>query len=157
MIGIEERAHEVEKAESRLEDIRRLEELWAASSEPSSVARPRRRRSLARVLTLGWLVFLATLFVLPPPPDPTVTTPLWADLLAAGMFLSLFATLSGLASPRLGYAASTLAAVCGTALAIGCFKTGHHSGFWPSYELAGFALLVGGSIAWFVRAGRRQR
>ena len=156
MKATEERIREIGREKSRLEEIRRLEELWAVSPAPAPVGLPRRRTRFAPLIIPCWIVFLAVLFVLPPPPESGTTTPLWADLLAVGMLLSLFATLSGFASPRSGYAASAFAATFGMALAVGCFATGHHPGFWPVYELVGFAVLAGVSGAGFVRASRRD-
>ena len=140
-------------------ELLELEQLWAASPRSESRLRPLLGRvspHLGKVLALGWLTFLASLYF-EPAPNPGAVTPTWADFLIAGLFLSLgTAGLTGsLRSVRVGFAAATAAGVFGLALAIGCMTTDHHPGSWWAYELGATSLLLGLSTLGLRRTLRR--
>jgi hypothetical protein len=154
-----ERSSETAVDDSLLE-IRRLEELWAASTDADRSS-PLRRLAGAAYRYLGfalvglWLVFLVSVFFMPAP-NPNAATPAWADLLIAGFFLTLVvAAVTGmLRSGRGAYAASTLAGALGVALAVGCKTTAHHPGGWWAYELGATAVLLGLSALGLRRSNR---
>ena len=139
-------------------EIRELEELLAAS--PAPVRRVLRLRGLVahhlgKLVALLWVVFLVSV-AFQPAPDPEAVTPLWADLVVAGFFLSLgTAGLTGwLRSARGGFAASTVAGLFGVTIAVGCLATDHHPGSWWAYELGATALLLGVSVLCLRRSSR---
>ena len=156
MIATDERASVTLGPPSRRsEEIRLLEDLWAA---PATAVQEGRRIELPRwwlAVALGgaWIVFLATLFALAPAADPTVATPAWMEQATGAMFTVLLLTSFGFASRALGYGASGFAALLGTSLGVGCFTIGH-GGFWPIFQVAGFVALVGLSGFGLVRARR---
>jgi hypothetical protein len=144
------------------EEIARLEELWDASPDECEagagiVARfaGLLSRRLGTLLALGWVAFLVTAFV-QPTVNPEATTPLWADLVAAGFMFSLVgAGITGLLrSSRMGFAAATVAGAFGIALAIGCKATAHHLGAWWLYELGATAALTALAAVGLARSRR---
>jgi hypothetical protein len=153
-----------QRVEQDAEEIRRLEELWAAAPALAEDAAPgllrrvaaRLSSRLGTLLALGWVAFMVTAYV-QPTVNPEAVTPLWADLIAAGFFFSLVAAaITGLLhSPRAGFTAAAAAGAFGVALAIGCKATEHHLGAWWLYELGATALLTGAAVFGIVRrAGR---
>jgi len=132
------------------DEIRALEELWAAPPEAGEIGPGVGRRvvswlegHLGMLIAAGWLAFLASTYF-QPVPDPESTTPFWSDVVIAGLLLALgVAGITGLLrSRRLGLAAATIAGGFGIALAIGCRATEHHLGAWWLYELGATAALT---------------
>ena len=152
-------ARQVEAPSRRLEEIRELEAIWSVSSRTTAIEAPptllgllgRFRVSIA--FAAVWIAFLTVLLALAPAADP-LTAPEWVKhaggLLATALMLVPF----GVVHRSIGYGASTVAAGCGIALAVSCFGAGH-TGFWPSYQLAGFALLGVAGGAMLARTVRR--
>ena len=159
MFDTEERtARHVEAPSRRLEEIRELEAIWSVSERETAVeVRPTflgvlhsYRVSLA--FAAVWVGFLAVLLALAPATDP-LATPEWARNAAGLLVTALMLAPLGIINRALGYGASTVAAGCGMALAVSCFGAGH-TGFWPSYQLAGFGLLALAGGAMLVRTAR---
>ena len=142
------------------EQIRELEELWAAPAAPERVP-PRRRLTMPRVegwhLIAGWLGFFAMLLVFAPMPAENMATPLWGELLiAANLIALLAAAFLGVAFGRLGFGTATVAGCLGMAVAVACTTTGHHSGNWWLAELGFTAALTGVAAAGFGQRLRRK-
>jgi hypothetical protein len=148
----------------RLEEIRELEELWAApaATERPLPAGPRRLNlSLPWIhgwyLAAGWLGFFAMVLVAEPAPSPDMHTPLWADLLVGANLVALFgAALLGPLFGRVGFGAAGVAGGVGIAIAIACTATGHHAGNWWLAELGVTAALTGLAAAGFAQRLRGQ-
>jgi hypothetical protein len=141
---------------SRAAEIRELEELWRASPDTEAPVRSRIGEGLFRrlgwLLAAGWIAFFVSVSF-QPAPNPEAVTPLWADLVIAGLFLALgTAALTGLVrSPRIGFAAATVAGLLGMAIAVGCKTTEHHGGSWWLYELGATTALMALSAAGLTR------
>lgn len=153
MIGTEGRTVVGNEPRSRRSDeIRLLEQMWATPSPGSEQARfsTHPRTWLFPVaLAVGWLAFLTVLFATAPPSDGAAT-PVWAEQVAGFMFLALLAAPLGFLYKFAGFGASGVAALCGTALGVGCFAGGH-TGAWPMFQVAGFVAL---GVASAVGVGR---
>ena len=70
------------------------------------------------------------------------------------MMTALLVSPVALVYRALGYGALSVAAECGAALAVSCYTAGH-TGFWPGFQLAGFAVLAIGAAAVAARSVRR--
>jgi membrane associated rhomboid family serine protease len=155
------------------EEIRRLEELWAAPSAPDHdhrrsarvlVAQATRKlvdRALAHLgwtLAAVWLVFVGSLLAAAPASQESYTPPLWVDAVVTAFWLTLaVAALAGMARlARAGYAASLAASGACLGLAIACTVTDHHTGGWWAYELGG-ALALGALSALGLRRAWSSR
>jgi hypothetical protein len=150
---------ETSRSADTAEEIRRLEELWAAPSAPDHdrgrsagvlVAQATRKPVDGALAHLGWtlagvwLVFVGSLLAAAPASQESYTPPLWVDVVVTAFWLALVAAaLAGIARlARTGYAASLAAAGACLGLAIACTVTDHHTGGWWAYELGG-ALALG--------------
>jgi hypothetical protein len=141
----------------RAQEIRELEELWAAS--PAAVAEPapaavkvapsyRLPQVPGWMVATGWLVFLICAFVFEPASNPNAAEPLWVQYAILGLFGSLVtAAFTGIGAPRSGFAAATVAGACGMALSYACAATGHHLGPWWLVELGATGALTALSAA----------
>jgi hypothetical protein len=132
----------------RLEEIRELEELWAAPAAPEPTRRSTRTRTVPRIpgtlIAGGWIAFFAMVLVVEPAPSADVHTPLWGDLLVGANLVALFAAaLVGPLFGRFGFAAAGIAGCLGMAIAIACTATGHHAGNWWLAEFGVTAALTG--------------
>jgi hypothetical protein len=132
-----------------------LEELWTVSipagEEPERLGRrllAAGSRRLGWLIALGWFAFLASA-AFQPAADPQAVTPVWAELVIAGLFLSLgTAAIVGLTrSPRVGIAAAGVAGLFGMAISVGCKTTSHHAGGWWLYELGATVTLTALAVA----------
>jgi hypothetical protein len=146
----------------RVDEIRELEELWAApeAPEPAAAVRASRTRGLPQVpgglMAAGWVVFVVGVMLFEPAPDPHAATPLWGHLLVAGWALVLLAAAAaGPALPRLGFAAATVAGALGMVISVACRTTGHHTSSWWLVELGMTAALTALAVAGL--AGRLRR
>ena len=145
----------------RLEEIRELEELWSIPEPQTAVpVRSGPTRFLARyrvglLFAAAWIGFMTVLFAVAPAADPQAA-PGWVTNVSGIMLTALLFTPLALINRSLGYGASALAGGCGVALAVSCFGAGH-TGFWPSYQLGGFALLAAASGVVVARSLRRAR
>jgi peptidoglycan/LPS O-acetylase OafA/YrhL len=159
---------DVPVVEDRTDELQRLELLWEAPAAKPVPERSRRihavaehaRRRLGWLLALTWVAYLAAVILLAPPSqEPIESAPLWVQYLVAGLWLALpLAAIGGLAgSSRLGFAASLAASGMAVALSIACTTTGHHSGSWWLYELAGSVSVGALSVAGLERNRRAAR
>lgn len=131
-------------APSDADELRALEELWAAPA----ARRPRLRsarpvRALNGALLVAWSVALVVVIGFAPAGNPEASTPLWANLTLTAWWIGLLA--AGILgwSRRVGaaLACSFAAAGCGVALGYACRATEHHVGSWWLVETAAFAAL----------------
>ncbi|HEX2044303.1 MAG TPA: hypothetical protein VHF23_01610 [Gaiellaceae bacterium] len=139
------------------DELRELEELWAAPAVPEPGARATERRLLPTVpggaLAVGWTIFFVGVLLFEPASSDSVHTPLWGDLLVGGFVLTLMAAaLLGSPFARFGFAAATVGGVLGMAVAVACRATGHHLGAWWLLELGAAAALTA-----LAATGLRQR
>jgi hypothetical protein len=146
----------------RVDEIRELEELWAAPATPEPDVGPRRARTLALphvpggLVAAGWVAFMVGVLLFEPAPDPHAATPLWGQLVVAGWALALLAAAAtGPLGPRLGFAVATGAGVLGVVISVACRTTGHHPGSWWLVELGATAALT--ALAAVGLAGRLRR
>ena len=146
----------------RVDEIRELEELWAAPAapEPAPPLRAHGTRALplvpAHYLVYGWIAFVVGVMLFEPAPDPHAATPLWGNLVVAGWALALLAAAAtGPALPRLGFAAATVAGGLGIVISVACRTTGHHPSSWWLVELGATAALT--ALAVVGLAGRLRR
>jgi hypothetical protein len=136
----------------RTNDLRALEELWAAPAYGEAGARPRRLPLVPGVLVAGgWLTFFAVAIAFQPAPEPGMTWPAWVTAVSvAQIMLLLGAAAVGPAFAKLGFAGAALAGPLGIALAVNCRAAEHHLGNWWLVELgAAIALtaLAAGGLA----------
>ncbi len=157
---IEERAPE--KEETRSNDVD-LEAIWTAPYPAPARPQPARAASdttgpwwLGRAITIGWVVFLGSVFFAPAP-QPGQVTPVWADFLIAGMFFGLgTAGILGMTKGgRAAYGAAFCAGILGMGLAVGCMSTAHHPGGWWAWELVATSALTVLAAAGLRRSRRR--
>jgi hypothetical protein len=139
------------------DELRELEELWAAPAAPEPGVRAAERRALPAVpgvaLAAGWTAFFLGVLLFEPAPTADMHTPLWGDVLVGGFLLVLVAAaLLGPSFVRFGFAAATAGGVLGMAVAVACRVTGHHLGTWWLLELGAAAALTGLAVV-----GLRQR
>lgn len=141
----------------RTDDLRALEELWAA---PALGEPPVQRRRLPLVpgglLVAGWLAFFFVLLPYEPQPEPGMSNPAWGTALIVSLFVVLFA--AGAVGPLLSRAGFALAGSAGLLLAViavACRATTHHMGSWWLAELAAAVVLTGLAAAGLVQRLRR--
>ncbi|HXV58251.1 MAG TPA: hypothetical protein VD704_10325 [Gaiellaceae bacterium] len=146
----------------RTDDIRALEELWAAPAavEPEPVPRPR-RPALPQVpgtlLAGAWIAFFLVVFSLQPDPEPGMTYPAWVVGFSYGIFgLLLAAAAFGPLFSRLGFALAGAAGPLLIALAVNCRASEHHLGNWWLAELGAALALTGLAAAGLAQRLRRQ-
>jgi hypothetical protein len=138
------------------EQIRELEELWAAPAVAPPVvvalAPDRRRRMRLPALPLvpgaplaaGWLVFFSSALLFEPPPEPGMTWAPWMMAISVAQIVLLLAAAGlGPMSGALGFCAAAIAGPLGIALAVSCRATEHHLGNWWLVELGATAALTG--------------
>ena len=91
-----------------------------------------------------------------PAPTPGSVTPLWADLLVAGFFLSLGTAgiLGVMRGGRVAFGVASIAGLLGLSLAVSCMATDHHPVGWWAWELAATGVLTVLALAGFRRSGR---
>lgn len=146
----------------RVDEIRALEELWAApaAGEPRPAAA--RRRSFPSVpgkfVAVGWVAFFTLALLLEPAAEPGVSIPAWAAaVFLAQLVLLLGGGWIGAVSDRVGFAAATLAGPLGMAIAVECRAAAHHLGNWWLAELGATAALTGLAAVGLVQRLRRGR
>lgn len=134
---------------TRVDEIRALEELWAApaAGEPAPAARGR-RWSLPLVpgslVAAGWVAFFTLVLLFEPAAEPGAVIPGWAvAVFLVEIALLLAAAGIGPASAQAGFAAAGLAGPLGMLLAVECRAASHHLGNWWLAELGATAALTG--------------
>ena len=132
----------------RVDEIRALEELWAAPAFGEAPPTRARRRGLPTVpgqlVAVGWVAFFTLALLFEPAAEPGVSIPSWAVavflleialLLAAAGIGPLFA--------QAGFAAAALAGPLGMLVGVEGRAAAHHVGSWWIAELGATAALTG--------------
>jgi hypothetical protein len=140
----------------RVDEIEALEELWAAPAVEPRPA-PERRRALPHVpgavLAGAWLAFWFVMVPFEPEPAAGMANPLWGDIVAWSLLVSLLAAAAiGPVLAKAGFALAGIGGLLLVVIAVGCRLTTHHMGNWWLAELAAATVLT--SLA---AVGLRQR
>ena len=139
----------------RTDELRGLEELWAAPAFGETASR-RLPLVPGALLVAGWLAFFFVMLPFEPAPEPGMSNPMWGDALVVSMLLVLLA--AGAVGPALSKAGFALAGIGGLLLvviAIACRATTHHMGNWWVAELAVAAVLTALAAAGLAQRLRR--
>jgi hypothetical protein len=141
----------------RTDELRGLEELWAAPAFGEARAQPRRLPLVPGALVAaGWLTFFVVALAFQPAPEPGMTWPAWVTAVSiVQITLLLGAAAMGPLVARLGFAAAALAGPLGIALAVYCRAAEHHLGNWWLAELGASIALTGLAAAGLVQRLRR--
>jgi hypothetical protein len=148
----------------RVDEIRALEELWAAPAAPESGLRPARQWvSWARVypagvyLFWGWIAYLVAVSAFQPEPEPGMVWPAWMVAASVATYMLLLgAGALAVSLPALGYGVAAVTGGLGMALAVGCRAAEHHLGNWWLAELGATAALTGLAVVGLVQRLRRE-
>jgi uncharacterized membrane protein AbrB (regulator of aidB expression) len=129
----------------RTDELRELEELWAA---PALGEQPVRQARLPRVsgalLAGGWLTFYAVSIAFAPDPEPGMTWPVWATTVSLVLLFALVAAAAvGPLVSKVGFGLAALAGPLGILLAVNCRASEHHMGNWWLAELGAAVALTG--------------
>jgi hypothetical protein len=129
----------------RTNDLRALEELWAAPAYGEAKARPRRLPLVPGALVAGgWLTFFAVAIAFQPAPEPGMTWPAWVTAVSVvEILLLLGAAAVGPVFAKVGFAGAALAGPLGILLAVNCRAAEHHLGNWWLVELGAAIALTG--------------
>ena len=145
-----------------VDEIRALEELWAAPAAAEPRVRTAREWSLpivpGRLVAVGWVAFFTLALLFEPAAEPGATIPSWA----VAVFLVEVALLLGAAGlgpllSQAGFAAAALAGPLGMLLAVECRAAAHHLGNWWLAELGATAALTGLAAVGLAQRLRRGR
>jgi hypothetical protein len=141
----------------RIDEIQALEELWAAPAVEEPRPAPQRRWALpfvpGPVLVGAWLAFWFVMLPYEPEPAAGMSNPLWGDIVAWGLLVSLLAAAAiGPALAKAGFALAGVAGLLLVVIAVGCRMTTHHMGNWWLAELGAATVLTG-----LAAVGLRQR
>ena len=141
----------------RTEDLRALEELWAAPAYGEAEARPRRLPLVPGMLVAaGWLTFFAVAVAFQPAPEPGMTWPAWVTAVSVvEILLLLGAAAVGPVFAKLGFAGAALAGPLGILLAVNCRAAEHHLGNWWLVELGAAIALTGLAVGGLAQRLRR--
>ena len=141
----------------RTDDLRALEELWAAPAYGESEARPRRLPLVpGMLLAAGWLTFFTVAIAFQPAPEPGMTWPAWVTAVSVvEILLLLGAAAVGPAFAKLGFAGAALAGPLGILLAVHCRAAEHHLGNWWLVELGAAIALTGLAVGGLAQRLRR--
>ncbi|MGH3023130.1 MAG: hypothetical protein ACRDNI_05690 [Gaiellaceae bacterium] len=147
----------------RVDEIRALEELWAAPAAPEPQPEPVRSR-LAEALPYppgvlllwGWIGYLAAVVLFQPAPEPGMVWPTWMVASSYAMLLLLLGAGALAFLPALGYGVAGVAGGLGMALSVGCRAAEHHLGNWWLAELGATAALTGIAVFGLARMLRRK-
>jgi hypothetical protein len=130
----------------RTDEIRALEELWAApAAEEPKPRQTKRRLPLVPggLVAAGWIAFfVATSFA--PPPEPDMAWATWAiavELVMIGLLLG--AAGLGAVFGKMGFGGAALAGLLLIPLAVNCRAAEHHLGNWWLAELGAAIALTG--------------
>jgi hypothetical protein len=141
----------------RTDDLRALEELWAAPAYGESGARPRRLPLVpGMLLAAGWLTFFTVAIAFQPAPEPGMTWPAWVTAVSVVEILVLLgAAAVGPVFAKLGFAGAALAGPLGILLAVHCRAAEHHLGNWWLVELGAAIALTGLAVGGLAQRLRR--
>ena len=141
----------------RTDDVRELEELWAAPA--FGEARPRGRRLPlvpGALVAGGWLTFFVVALAFQPAPEHGMTWPLWVTAVSVVQMLLLLGSAAiGPLAARVGFAGATLAGPLGIALAVNCRASEHHLGNWWLVELGAAIALTALAVVGLAQRLRR--
>jgi hypothetical protein len=142
----------------RTDELRELEELWAAPALGEQVARPRRLPLVPGALLVGaWLAFFFVMLPFEPRPEPGMTNPMWGDAVVVSMiFLLLAAAAIGPVVSKAGFALAGMGGLLLIVIAVACRVTTHHMGSWWLAELAAAGVLTGLAAVGLAQRLRRQ-
>ena len=132
----------------RVDEIRALEELWAAPAFGEAPAARVKRRGLPSVpgqlVAVGWVAFFTLALLFEPAAEPGASVPSWAvAVFVLEVTLLLAAAGIGPLFAQAGFAAATLAGPLGMLVAVECRAAAHHLGNWWIAELGATAALTG--------------
>jgi hypothetical protein len=145
----------------RVDEIRALEELWAAPAAAEPRVAKARSWSLPAVpgqlVAVGWVAFFTLALLFEPAAEPGAAIPAWA----VAVFLVEIALLLGAAGigpllSQAGFAAAALAGPLGMLLAVECRAASHHLGNWWLAELGATAALAGLAAVGLAQRLRRE-
>jgi hypothetical protein len=145
----------------RVDEIRALEELWAAPAAAEPRVPKARSWSLPAVpgqlVAVGWVAFFTLALLFEPAAEPGAAIPAWA----VAVFLVEIALLLGAAGigpllSQAGFAAAALAGPLGMLLAVECRAASHHLGNWWLAELGATAALAGLAAVGLAQRLRRE-
>lgn len=145
-----------------VDELRALEELWAAPSVPEPRAVPRRRVAdrlpypPGALLAGGWIAYLVAILLFQPAPEPGMVWPTWMEAASAAMLLGILGAGALAFLPALGYGLAGVAGGLGMALSVGCRAAEHHFGNWWLAELGATTALTGLALAGLARHLRRE-
>lgn len=141
----------------RTNDLRVLEDLWAAPAFGEPEARPRRLPLVPGALVAGgWLAFFMVVSIFQPAPEPGMTWPLWATAVSVVQLLLLLgAAAIGPLFGKVGFGLATIAGPLSIALAVNCRAAEHHLGNWWLAELGAAIALTGLAAAGLAQRLRR--
>jgi hypothetical protein len=141
----------------RPDELRGLEELWAAPAYGEAHSRPYRLPLVPGALVAGgWLTFFVVAIAFQPQPEPGMTWPAWVTALSVVQITALLgAAAVGPLFPKLGFAAASFAGPIGIVFAVNCRAAEHHLGNWWLVELAAAVALTGLAVAGLAQRLRR--
>ncbi len=128
------------------DELRALEELWAAPALGEPKARPRYRLPLVpgALVAAGWLTFFVVAIAFQPPPEHGMTWPAWVTAVSVVQIVLLVgAAAVGPLFSKVGFAGAALAGPLGIVLAVNCRASEHHLGNWWLLELGAAIALTG--------------
>jgi hypothetical protein len=131
-----------------VDEIRALEELWAAPAADEPPVAAARRWSLpdvpGRLVAVGWVAFFTLVLLFEPAAEPGAAIPAWAvAVFLVEISLLLAAAGIGPLLAQAGFAAAAIAGPLGMLLAVECRAAEHHLGNWWLAELGATAALTG--------------
>jgi len=141
----------------RTDDLRALEELWAAPAFGEPEAHRRRLPLVPGALVAGgWLTFYVVAIAFQPAPEPGMTPQAWATALSTVVLMLLLgAAAIGPLYSKIGFAGAALAGPLGIVLAVNCRAAEHHLGNWWLAELGAATALTGLAAAGLAQRLRR--
>ena len=138
----------------RTDELRALEELWAAPAYDETKVERRRLPLVPGVLVAAaWLAFFFVMLPFEPEPEPGMSNPAWGTALVVSLLLVLVtAAAVGPLVSKAGFALAGVAGLLLVVIAIACRATTHHMGNWWLAELA-----VAAALTALAGAGLAQR
>jgi uncharacterized membrane protein AbrB (regulator of aidB expression) len=141
----------------RTDELRALEELWAAPAFGEAEVRRRRLPLVPGAVIVGcWLGLYVFALAFQPAAEAGATTALWASVVGNTMLLLLLAAAGlGALSAKAGFGLAALAGPLGIALAVNCRAAEHHLGNWWLLELGATVALTGLAVVGLAQRLRR--
>ena len=141
----------------RTDDLRALEELWAAPAFGETETLRRRLPLVPGALVAGgWVTFFFVALAFQPAPEHGMTWPVWATTVSVvQIVLLLGAAALGPLFSKVGFAGAALAGPLAIALAVNCRASEHHLGNWWLLELGAAIALTGLALVGLAQRLRR--